>query len=75
MLDSITFKTDISEILTLEEVAVLFDSIKKKSEFELISLSIFPKFNQLREGILLKATGQRNAELSKLLIKIAERKQ
>ena len=75
MLDSITFKTDISEILTLEEVAVLFDSIKKKSEFELISLSIFPKFNQLREGILLKATGQRNAELSKLLMKIAERKQ
>lgn len=75
MLDTITFKTELSDLLTLEEVVVLFDTIKKKSEVEMISLSIFPKFNILRENIIKKATGQRNAELSKLLMEIANRKQ
>ena len=75
MLDTITFKTELSDLLTLEEVVVLFDTIKKKSEIEMISLSIFPKFNILRENIIKKATGQRNAELSKLLMEIANRKQ
>lgn len=75
MINSITFKTDLGEILTLEEVAVLFDSIKSKSRVEMISLSIFPKFNQIREKILQKAVGQRNAELSQLLMQIANRKQ
>lgn len=75
MLDTITFKTELSDLLTLEEVVVLFDTIKKKSEIEMVSLSIFPKFNILRENIIKKATGQRNAELSKLLMEIANRKQ
>ena len=56
-------------------MVVLFDTIKKKSEIEMVSLSIFPKFNILRENIIKKATGQRNAELSKLLMEIANRKQ
>lgn len=75
MLKTITFKTELGELLTLEEVAVLFDSIKTKSQVEMVSLSIFPKFNKLREDILRKTVGQRNAELSQLLMKIAERKQ
>lgn len=75
MIESITFKTELGEIITLEEVAVLFDSIKCKSEFELISLSLFPKFNEIREEVLQKATIQRNAELSRLLLEIANRKQ
>ena len=75
MLKSITFKTELGELLTLEEVAVLFDSIKSKSQVEMVSLSIFPKFNQLRDNILKKATNQRNAELSQLLMQIANRKQ
>lgn len=75
MLETITFKTELSDLLTLEEVVVLFDTIKKKSEIEMVSLSIFPKFNILRENIIKKATGQRNAELSKLLMEIANRKQ
>ena len=52
MLDTITFKTELSDLLTLEEVVVLFDTIKKKSEIEKVSLSIFPKFNILRENII-----------------------
>ena len=75
MLKTITFKTELGELLTLEEVAVLFDSIKSKSQVEMVSLSIFPKFNQLRDNILKKATNQRNAELSQLLMQIANRKQ
>lgn len=70
-----TFKTELGDLLTLEEVAILFDSIKSKSECEMVSLSIFPKFNQLRDKIIQKATIQRNAELSQLLMKIADRKQ
>lgn len=75
MLETITFKTELSDILTLEEVVILFDSIKNKSHMEMVSLSIFPKFNKLREEIIKKAVGQRNAELSQLLMQIASRKQ
>ena len=75
MLETITFKTELSDILTLEEVVILFDSIKNKSHVEMVSLSIFPKFNKLREEIIKKAVGQRNAELSQLLMQIASRKQ
>ena len=75
MIESITFKTELGEIKTLEEVVILFDSIKSKSEFELISLSLFPKFNQIREEAIQIARNQRNAELSRLLLEIANRKQ
>lgn len=75
MLETITFKTELSDILTLEEVVILFDSIKNKSQMEMVSLSIFPKFNKLREEIIKKTVGQRNAELSQLLMQIASRKQ
>ena len=75
MLKTITFKTELSDILTLEEVVILFDSIKNKSQVEMVSLSMFPKFNKLREDIIKKAVGQRNAELSELLMQIASRKQ
>lgn len=75
MLNTITFKTELSDILTLEEVVILFDSIKNKSQMEMVSLSIFPKFNKLREEIIKKTVGQRNAELSQLLMQIASRKQ
>lgn len=75
MIESITFKTELGEIITLEEVVILFDSIKSKSEFELISLSLFPKFNQIREEAIQIARNQRNAELSRLLLEIANRKQ
>lgn len=75
MISTITFKTELSDILTLEEVVVPFDSIKSKTRTEMISLSIFPIFNEIRNNILKQAERQRNAELSQLLIKIAERKQ
>ena len=75
MLNTITFKTELSDILTLEEVVVLLDSVKSKSELEMISLSILPKFNQFRGNIINSTMSQRNAELSQLLMKIAERKQ
>jgi DNA repair ATPase RecN len=75
VLDTITFKTELGDILTLEEVVILFDSIKNKSHVEMVSLSMFPKFNKLREEIIKKAVGQRNAELSQLLMQIASRKQ
>lgn len=75
MLNTITFKTELGELLTLEEVAILFDSIKNKSQVEMISLSMFPKFTKLRDNVLKKATNQRNAELSQLLMQIANRKQ
>ena len=75
MLNTITFKTELSDIMTLEEVVVLLDSVKSKSELEMISLSILPKFNQFRGNIINSAMSQRNAELSQLLMKIAERKQ
>lgn len=75
MLNTITFKTELSDIMTLEEVVILLDSVKSKSELEMISLSILPKFNQFRGNIINSAISQRNAELSQLLMKIAERKQ
>ena len=75
MLDTITFKTELSDIMTLEEVVILLDAVKSKSELEMISLSILPKFNQFRGNIINSAMSQRNAELSQLLMKIAARKQ
>lgn len=74
MLESITFKTELGEILTIEEVTMLFDNISSKYTAALVSLSLFPKFNQLRKEIIEKAQSQRNAELSKLLSEIAIRK-
>lgn len=75
MLDTITFKTEISEILSIEEIAILFDCIPKKYTTELVSLSIFPQFNKLKKDIIEKASKQRNFELSKLLTEIYNRKQ
>lgn len=75
MIDSITFKTELSEIITVEEVAALFDSIRRKYEIELVSLSLFPNFNQLRKEVIEKTIKQRNKELSKLLSEINNRKQ
>lgn len=75
MLEKITFKTELSEIITIEEVTILFDTIRKKYETELISLSLFPRFNQIKKEIIEKTIKQRNAELSKLLMEIASRKQ
>ena len=49
MLNEITFKTELSEILTIEEVAVLFDTLKKKYDSELISLGLYPEYNKLRK--------------------------
>ena len=40
MLDTITFKTELNELLTLEEVVVLFDTIKKKSEMKKLLLCL-----------------------------------
>ena len=74
MLEKINFKTELDEIITAEEIAILFDSVKRKSETELIALSIFPKFNQLKKEIIAKTKEQRNAELSKLLSEIINRK-
>lgn len=75
MLNNITFKTDLEEIITVESIAILFDSITKKHEAELVSLSLFPQYNKLRNNIIEKTISQRNAELSKLLAEIASRKQ
>lgn len=75
MLSNITFKTDLGEIITVESIAILFDSITKKHEAELVSLSLFPQYNKLRNDIIEKTISQRNAELSKLLSEIASRKQ
>lgn len=75
MLEKITFKTEIEEIITVEEIVRLFDPIKKKHELELTSLCLFPKFYQIRKEIIDKTIIQRNAELTKLLSEIVNRKQ
>lgn len=75
MLNEITFKTELSEILTIEEVAILFDTIKKKYDVELVSLSLYPTFNEIRQKFIKRTIEQRNKELSKLLTEIAKRKQ
>lgn len=74
MLESITFKTELSEILTVEEVTMLFDNVSSKYSTALISLSLFPLFNKLRTAVINKTAERRNKELSKLLAEIAERK-
>ena len=74
MIESITFKTELGEILTVEEVAMLFDNISSKYATSLVSLSLFPKFYKLRNETLEKTKRQRDAELSKLLTEISIRK-
>ena len=75
MLNEITFKTELNEILTIEEVALLFDTLKKNYNLEMISLGLYPQYNKLRKKIIKQAITQRNAELSKLLNEIHKRKQ
>lgn len=74
MLESITFKTELSEILTVEEVTMLFDNISSKYATALVSLSLFPLFNKLRTAVINKTAERRNEELSKLLAEISQRK-
>ncbi len=74
-MEAITYKTEVEEIITLEEIAVLFDTIKDRYTLPLVSLSIFPEYMRLREKTLKLATKQRNFELSKLLAAINNRKQ
>ncbi|MDO5393043.1 MAG: hypothetical protein Q4F33_00365 [Mycoplasmatota bacterium] len=74
MLENITFKTELSEILTVEEVTMLFDNVSTKYTTTLVALSLFPLFNKLRTGIINKTAERRNQELSKLLSEISLRK-
>lgn len=74
MLENITFKTELSEILTVEEVTMLFDNVSTKYTTTLVALSLFPLFNKLRTGIINKTAERRNQELSKLLSEISQRK-
>lgn len=74
MLESITFKTELSEILTVEEVTMLFDNVSSKYTTALVSLSLFPLFNKLRTAVINKTAARRNDELSKLLAEISQRK-
>lgn len=74
MLESITFKTELSDILTVEEVTMLFDNVSSKYSMALVSLSLYPLFNKLRTAIINKTAERRNLELSKLLEEINIRK-
>lgn len=74
MLESITFKTELSDILTVEEVTMLFDNVSSKYSTALVSLSLYPLFNKLRTAIINKTAERRNLELSKLLEEINIRK-
>lgn len=74
MLENITFKTELGEILAVEEVSMLFDNISSRYYASLVSLSLFPEFNQLKKEVIAKAITRRNTELSKLLSEIAMRK-
>ncbi len=74
MLESITFKTELSEILTVEEVTMLFDNVSGKYTTALVSMSLFPLFNKMRTAIINKTAERRNEELSKLLSEISQRK-
>ena len=75
MLQSITYKTEINEIITLEEVSILFDNIAVKYATSLVSLSLYPDFIKLKKDIIQTTQAQRNSELSCLLSKISDRKQ
>lgn len=75
MLEKITFKTELNEIITPEEVSILFDNISIKYAPSLVSISLYPFFIELKNEIIEKAKKQRNKELSKLLTEIANRKQ
>lgn len=75
MLKDITFKTELTEILSLEEVSMLFDNITAKYPAPLVALSLYPTFYALKKDIISATKRQRNAELSTLLTEIAERKQ
>ena len=74
MLENITFKTELSDIITIEEISILFDSIANKYSTELVSLGMYPELNKLRKDVLNSTIKQRNAELSKLLTEISQRK-
>lgn len=72
---NISYKTELNEIITLEEVSMLFDNISKKYTLSLVALSLYPDFFQLKHDILSAATKQRNHEISYLLNEITDRKQ
>lgn len=74
VLENITFKTELSEIITIEEISMLFDSIANKYSTSLVSLGLYPELNQLRKDVMNSTIKQRNAELSKLLAEISQRK-
>ena len=74
MLENITFKTELSDIITLEDISVLFDTITNKYSLMIVSLNLYPELNKLKKDILNSAAKQRNAELSKLLTEISLRK-
>lgn len=74
MLENITYKTNIEEIISLEEVNNLFDEFAKNNSIELIALSLFPILTGLRKKIIINTKVQRNSELSKLLQTIEDRK-
>lgn len=74
MLESITFKTELSDIITLEDISVLFDTITNKYSLMIVSLNLYPELNKLKKDIINSAAKQRNAELSKLLTEISLRK-
>ena len=75
MLENITYKTDVEDLLTVEEVLVLFDTIEKKYSLILVSLSLYPIFNGIRNSVLISLNNQRNRELSRLLNCISTKKQ
>lgn len=74
MLESITFKTELSDIITLEDISVLFDTITNKYSLMIVSLNLYPELNKLKKDVINSAAKQRNAELSKLLTEISLRK-
>ena len=75
MLRNITFKTELTEIITLEEVAILFDNISIKYSLSLVALALYPEFIKLKQEILETTQKQRNNELSCLLSAYNDRKQ
>lgn len=74
MLDSINFKTELEELIMVEEIAILFDNILKQYTSILISLFVYAKLSQLKKEIIEKAKSQQEKEQAKLLTEIAQRK-
>lgn len=75
MQQSITFKTELSEIITLEEIAMLFDNIAAKYSLSLVALSLYPKFIKLKQEIIETTKNRRNYELSCLLTELYNKKE